>query len=205
MEFDVTPEWASTAIVECANAVLKGAVTTERLIFEHGSGRWLQKQKAYFNCGCNPFSNTPAGPGDVGRLSRPHMQGLEQWFRSEYLKSELYGEVYPNVIKDGNEWNFAFATRECILSFHLQVAEQVLPVYTVSFGYFGGRPSKAFMQDFLKRCGYPNVEAISELVWKISTDEPVDAVYKNLMKCIDEMGPYGKGRNEGKLDAVGVE
>jgi hypothetical protein len=114
MEFDVTPEWASNAILECAKAVLEGEVILgEVLIFEHGNGEWKEVSTSkYFNCGCNQFGYTPTF-GDVGRLSSGHMRGLEGWFIARY---PTYS---PKVLKVLQKRNFVFTYSGRAFNFHM--------------------------------------------------------------------------------------
>lgn len=118
MKFEVPVEWASAAIVECARAVLEYKPEPGRRdTFKHGSGLWEKRGTSdYFNSGCNPTENTPAGPGDLGALSLEHIQGLEEWFTKTYKNHN------PNVLKDGKKWNYTLTRNTSALNFHMEVA-----------------------------------------------------------------------------------
>jgi hypothetical protein len=112
--FEVTPEWASAAILECAQAVGAGVKPSDEILtFEHGNGTW---RKNYFDSGCNQFAYTAAPDRTVGRLSLEHMKGLEQWF----ISSKEFSEYQPTVLK-GEKWNFTLVVDGYALNFHMQV------------------------------------------------------------------------------------
>jgi hypothetical protein len=114
MEFDVTPEWASNAILQCARVVIEEEVKLgEVLTFENGNGQWQEKGTSkYFNCGCNQFGHTPTF-ADVGWLSAEHMEGLEKWFISRYAPYN------PSVLKKEQKWNFVFVFSGRAFNFHM--------------------------------------------------------------------------------------
>jgi hypothetical protein len=114
--FEVTPEWASAAIMECAQAVITAVKPSDqKWTFEHGNGNWDGHN--YFNCGCNQFAHTAPPNGAVGTLSLFHLKGLEQWFISD----KIFSEYKPNVLK-GAKWNFTFVCDGRAFNFHMQVA-----------------------------------------------------------------------------------
>jgi hypothetical protein len=117
IKFEVTPEWASLAIIECANAVIKYAPEPgARLVFAQGNGYWSKRGTSnYFDSGSNRVENTPTGPGDVGTLGAEHMQKLEQWFTDKYQNYQ------PTVLSAGQKRNFTLVSGTSALNFHLEI------------------------------------------------------------------------------------
>jgi hypothetical protein len=114
MGFSVPPEWASAAISECAREVIDHRPQPGvARIFKHGSGVWTINN--YFNCGCNQVEGTPPGVGNIGTLSRVHLDGLKESFL------EKYAEYKPNVLPPAaGKWNFTLVKGVLALNFHME-------------------------------------------------------------------------------------
>lgn len=119
--FPVTFYNASLAIDECYNFFQQGHPNLPWnqpgpvQVFPWGNGRWVDISSYYFNCGCNQHQNVAPPVGDIGQLSQHDGNSLEAWFYNRY------SNYNPNVLKNGNKWNFTLVQNGAALNFHVSV------------------------------------------------------------------------------------
>jgi hypothetical protein len=121
MPFEVDFNWTSQAILEMHPIF---SAPPPRLEPNHlgpvevsdlGNGRWQRGSSYYFNCGVNIDLRTPPPEGDKGLLSREDGRRLQEWFEQEYHDER------PNVLKDGEKWNFTLVKNGNAFNFHVLV------------------------------------------------------------------------------------
>jgi hypothetical protein len=121
MPFHVDFNWTSQAILEMHPIFSEPPPRLEpnglgpQHVSDLGNGRWHRSSSYYFNCGVNHDLHKAPPEGDLGLLSQEDGRHLQEWFEQEYA-----GER-PNVLKNGEKWNFTLVKNGNAFNFHVLV------------------------------------------------------------------------------------